>query len=190
MKKIQGKVKGIYISNKEDSFSVPVNSASFTFEGMVGDKHASINTMLRTKHPEFKQKIEVRNTRQISLMSVEELSLIAEDIGIPEIKAEWLTTNLLISGIPHLSQLPPGTRFYFDGGLILYNEGQNFPCKTAGNIILEKYPHIEGIQHQFIKSALDKRGLIGWVEHPKVLHVGSSVEVDLPPEWQNLWEVE
>lgn len=190
MKNIQGKVEGIFISHKDDPFSIPTNSVSFSFEGIKGDKHTSLTTLSRTKHPEFNQKIEVKNTRQISIMSVEELSSISEEIGIPEIKAEWLSTNILVSGIPYLSKLPPGTRFYFSGGLILYNEGQNFPCKTAGNIILQKYPDHEGIHQSFIKAALDKRGLIAWVEHPENLSVGSTMMVDLPPSWHNLWKAE
>jgi len=187
MSTLVGKVEGIYYTSGRENLSIPVNEIEFSFEGMQGDKHSGSTTFARTKHPEYKVKIEVKNTRQISIMSVEELSSISDEIGVPEIKAEWLFTNLLVSGIPHLSQLPPGTRFYFDGGLIIYNEGQNFPCKTAGNIILDKYPQVEGIDKKFIKAALDKRGLIAWVEHPEKLIAECSFQIDLPPLWKDLW---
>lgn len=187
MKKITGKVEGVYYTIENEKFSIPIDEVDFSFEGMQGDKHSSLTALSRTNHPEFKEKIVLKNTRQISIMSVEELSLIAEQIGIPEIKAEWLSTNLLVSGIPHLSKLPPGTRFYFTGGLILYNEGQNFPCKTTGNIISEKHPDKEGIGKEFIKAAVDKRGLVAWVEHPEKLKSGTPFEIELPPAWENLW---
>lgn len=188
MSGLAGKIEGIYYTTDQENYSIPVNEIGFSFEGMHGDKHSGLTSLARTKHPEYKEKIELKNTRQISIMSVEELSLIAKELGVPEIKAEWLSTNLLVSGIPHLSKIPPGTRFYFGGGLILYNEGQNFPCKTAGNIMLEKYPHVVGIDKKFIKAALDKRGLIAWVEHPEKLKVGSLFKITLPPLWKNLWE--
>jgi len=53
---------------------------------------------------------------------------------------------------------------------------------------IKKYPQVEGIDKKFLKAAWDKRGLLGWVEHPKKLVIGSSFEVDLPPLWKNLWD--
>jgi len=188
MSTLVGKVEGIYYTSGRENLSIPVNEIEFSFEGMQGDKHFGLTAFALTKHPEYKEKIEVRNARQISILSVEELSSIAVEIGVPEIKAEWLFPNLLVSGIPHLTQLPPGTMFYFDGGLIIYNGGQNFPCKIVKDVILEKYPHVEEIGKKFLKAAWEKRGLLGWVEHPKKLVIGSSFEVDLPPLWKNLWD--
>ena len=187
MNKIVGKVEGIYISTVENQFSNLTNEASFSFEGMLGDRHLGLTYYAKTNHPEFKEKIEVKNTRQISIMSVEELALIADELVVSEIKAEWLSTNFLVSGIPHLSQIPAGARFYFSGGLILYNEGENFPCRTAATIVRQQYPHIEGIQQRFIKAAFHKRGLLAWVEHPEKLIMGSDFEVALPTVWENLW---
>lgn len=188
MSTLVGKVEGIFYTSGIENYSIPVNEIEFSFEGLPGDKHFGLTAFALTKHPEYKGKIEVRNSRQISILSVEELSSISVEIGVPEIKAEWLFPNLLVSGIPYLSQLPPGTMFYFDGGLIIYNGGQNFPCKIVKDIIFEKYPHVEGIDKKFIKAAWDKRGLLGWVEHPEKLNVGSSFKVVLPPLWKNLWE--
>jgi MOSC domain-containing protein YiiM len=187
MNKIVGKVEGIYISTVENQFSSQTNEAAFSFEGILGDRHLGLTYHAKTNHPEFKGKIEVKNTRQISMMSVEELALIADELGVSEIKAEWIYTNILVSGIPHLSQIPAGARFFFSGGLILFNEGENFPCNTAATIVQQQYPQIEGIQQRFIKAAFHKRGLLAWVEHPEKLKIDSDFEVALPPVWENLW---
>lgn len=187
MSKQTGKVEGLYITTLQDRFSIPKQETEFFYDGIKGDKHWGLTALARTKHPEFKEKIELKNTRQVSIMSVEELDLIAKELAIPEIKAEWMSANMLVSGIPNLSQLPPGTRFYFQGGLILYNEGQNFPCKTTARIMMEKFPDEEGIYQRFLKAALEKRGLVAWVEYPGKLSAGNSFEIDLPPCWENLW---
>ena len=188
MKMINGKVEGIFYTPEGASFSSPLEKATFTLEGMIGDKHSGLTMMSRTHHPEFSEKIEMANTRQLSIMSVEELFSISKELGIKEIKPEWMSANLLLSGIPNLSKLPTGTRLHFSGGLIIYNEGQNFPCKTTARIVQEQYPEVEGIQKIFIKTAMQKRGLIAWVEHPSELLNGADCFVELPPAWENLWE--
>lgn len=187
MSKVSGVIEGLFYTTAQERFSIPIEETEFFFEGIQGDKHWGISAMARTKHPEFKEKIKLKNTRQVSIVSVEELDLIANELAIPELKAEWLSANLLVSGIPNLSQLPPGTRFYFQGGVILYNEGQNFPCKTTARIMMEKYPDKEDIYQKFLKAALDKRGLVAWVEYPGKSIVGNSFEIDLPTLWKNLW---
>src|SRR3989344_224297 len=52
---------------------------------------------------------EVRNWRQWSAISVEDLNDIANNLNIPEVKAQWLGSNLCFSGIKRFSTLPRGT---------------------------------------------------------------------------------
>ena len=54
-------------------------------------------------HPGTRVEQSIRNDRQISIVSAEELALIAKELHVPEVKPEWLGANLLISGIPNLS---------------------------------------------------------------------------------------
>ncbi len=187
MSKLSGKVEGLYITTPQDRYSIPKQETEFFYEGIKGDKHWGLTAMTPTKHPKFTGKIELKNTRQITILSVEELRLVADELKIPEVKPEWLSPNILVSGIPYLTQLPPGTRFYFQDGTILYNEGQNFPCHIIAKIMMEQYPEKENIDKRFLKATADRRGLFSWVEYPGKLSTGDSFEIDLPPRWENLW---
>jgi len=73
MSTLVGKVEGIYYTSGRENYSIPVNEIEFSFEGMQGDKHFGLTAFALTKHPEYKEKIEVRNSRQISILSVEEI---------------------------------------------------------------------------------------------------------------------
>ena len=46
---------------------------------------------------------------------------------------------------------------------------------------------MEGLQDGFIKAAMHKRGLVGWVECPGQLLIGETFEIKLPPVSKNLW---
>ena len=82
--------------------------------------------------PWFPKGTLVRNTRQVSIVSTEELALIAEALGVPQVLAAWLGANLELAGVPRLTQLPPGTRLFFPEDATLVVDGENEPCRTAG----------------------------------------------------------
>lgn len=188
MTKIIGKVESILITPKNENKSVSVEGGIFTNEGLIGDRHNGVLTLSDSRFPEFERGTLIRNRRQISLVSKEELSEVASELNLDEIKPEWLAANLLVSGIPHFTQLPVGTRFLFDGGLVLFNDGENSPCHIIARTVQEQFPNIEGIQNNLIKAAMHKRGLVAWVECPEKLMPGSKIEVRLPKMWQNLWD--
>lgn len=188
MAKITGKVESILITPKHENISVPVEGGIFTNEGLIGDRHFGVLTLSDSRFPEFDRGTMIRNRRQISLVSKEELSEVASILKLDEIKPDWLAANLLVSGIPHFTQLPVGTRFFFEGGLVLFNDGENSPCHIPSRTVQEQFPNIDGIQKNFIKAATHKRGLVAWVECPEKLMPGATIEVRLPKVWQNLWD--
>ncbi len=122
----------------------------------------------------------IRNSRQISILSAEELASIASDLDIAEIKPEWLRANLLVSGIPALTLLPPGTRLHFSDQAALVVEGLNQPCSTSGGTVQEHYPQKTGLIEAYISVASQRRGVVAWVERPGRIRPGDSVEVVLP----------
>ena len=188
MTKFTGRVDSILITPKNENISVPVEGGIFTNEGLLGDRHFGVMALSNSRYPEFSRGTVIRNRRQISLVSKEELSEIAAELNLNEIRPDWLAANLLVSGIPHFTQLPIGTRFFFEGGLVLFNDGENSPCHVIARTIQEKFPNVEGIQNRLIKAATHKRGLVAWVECPEKLMPGATFEVKLPKMWQNLWE--
>ncbi|PKO07134.1 MAG: hypothetical protein CVU41_03430 [Chloroflexi bacterium HGW-Chloroflexi-3] len=187
MPEIKGRVEALFITPKGENISKPIEGGIFTNEGLIGDRHFGVTMLSNSRTPEFQRGAIIRNRRQVSLVSQDELDATAKELDIDEIKPEWLAANLLISGIPHFSQLPVGARLFFDGGLVLFNDGENFPCKIPAKTVQNQYKHKEGIQEKFIKAAMHRRGLVAWVEHPSQLISPSTFEVELPPVWKNLW---
>ena len=96
-----------------------------TLEGLAGDRHSGLTIQLKHRRGGYPAGAEVRNTRQISIISCEDLRAIADALSLPEIAPELMKTNLLLEGIPNLSLLPPGTRLVFSGGVGLVIDGHN-----------------------------------------------------------------
>lgn len=123
------------------------------------------------------------NLRQFSAVSVEELAAIASQLGIAEVRAEWLGANLLFSGIPHMTRLPHGTRFFFPSGAVLQSAGENVPCKHPGRVIQQKLPEAGLTETDFIRSALERRGIVGFTLREGVIRPGDEVVVEIPKHW-------
>jgi MOSC domain-containing protein YiiM len=125
----------------------------------------------------------MRNTRAVSIVSVEDLDEASRLLGIERLQPEWIGANLVVSGIPRLSFLPRGTHVFLEGKAILLIEDQNAPCRIAGAAIAGHIPGRPDIELTFPKLARRLRGLVGSVEHPGDVHAGSSVTVRLPEQW-------
>ncbi len=178
-----GQVARVMVAPDPDSLrSRALPQVRVTFAGFEGDRHAGLTMRSGGRTPHYPRGMEIRNTRQISLVSVEELDGIAAALNIPELLPEWLGANLLLRGIPRLSFLPPGTRLFFPQDAVLVVEGENHPCTTAGQSIQAAYPAIPKLASAFPKAGLHRRGLVGWVERPGVIAAGDSVRVHVPPQ--------
>lgn len=153
-----------------------------TFEGFEGDRHAGLTMRSGSRQPAYPRGTEIRNTRQISLVSVEELDEAARALGVPELRPEWLGANVLLREIPQLTRLPPGTRLYFLHGVTLVIEGENHPCAKAGKSVQAAYPALHGLARAFPKAAAHRRGLVAWVERPGAIMPGDSVVAELPEQ--------
>ena len=69
----------------------------------------------------------IRNHRQVSLVAAEELAIVAEAMGLPELAPGLIADNICTEGIPDLTALPRMTRLVFDGGAVLMLGGENMP---------------------------------------------------------------
>lgn len=178
MVEIRGKVEALLITPE----SLPgkrVEEVDVEWEGFVGDKHFGLTMKAGTSQKPYPKGAQVRNVRQISIVSREELNEIAEALQIPRVEPDWVGANMLVSGIPGLTKLPAGSRFYFEQGVGIVIEGENMPCTTAGGSLQSQYPDRPEITTIFPKKAIGKRGLVAWVERPGVIRKGESVTVRL-----------
>ncbi|XXF76750.1 MOSC domain-containing protein [Myxococcaceae bacterium GXIMD 01537] len=158
-----------------------VSEARVTWEGFDGDRHAGLTRPADVRVPWFPRGTPIRNTRQVSLVSSEELALIAGTLGLPRVLAAWLGANLELAGVPQLTRLPPGTRLFFPEDATLVVEGENEPCTGPGKVIEEHHPGHDKLASRFVKAAWGRRGLVAWVERPGVIRPGDAVRVLLPP---------
>ncbi len=175
-----GKVCGIYISTQLDSLmSTRLPQVKVDFSGFEGDKHSGITRNSDSRTPYYPRGTEIRNDRQVSIVSSEELQRVAEALGIPEIQPEWLGANLLLSGIPNLTALFPSTRLVFGSGAVLRVEQENLPCSGPGKVIQQQTGR-DGVAGLFPQVALHKRGLVASVEKPGLIVEGDLVTAEQP----------
>jgi len=177
---ISGQVEAVLIApDKEAMLAVRQPQVQVSFEGFEGDRHAGLTMSSSSRTSYYPRGTKIRNSRQVSIVSAEELAEVAAAMGIPQLLPEWLGANLLLSGIPALSFLPPGSRLIFAGGVVLAVEGENRPCTIAGATIQAQFPDVPDLTTAFPKAGLNKRGLVGWVEHPGVIVAGEGVQAQL-----------
>ncbi len=187
MKDIIGQVNQILLKPEGEPFSTPISEGHFKLAGLHGDSHYGLTSVTHTHQREYTDGTEIRNTRQLSILSSEELIKIAALLGVAFIDISWLSGNLLVSGIDHFSVLPYGSRLIFEGGVVLECCGENNPCHKTANITQQKYPLVQNVARDFIKSAMHKRGIVALVEHPGLIKTGESFRVKLPAAWNQAW---
>lgn len=163
-----------------------VDRVAVGFAGFEGDIHTSLTRLscVRVKE-QYTEGTEIRNVRQLSILSTEELQAIAQKMKIDRLDPAWVGANLLLSGIPHLTQLPPGSRLIFSAGVSLVVDMENEPCKYPGEIIDKVFP---GRGKFFAKAAMGLRGITAWVEREGEIKNGEGVTLHMPP--QRLYPVE
>ena len=179
---LSAQVVGVYVGlDAHTLVTTPADEARVTFEGFVGDRHAGLTRPSDGRTPHYPRGTEIRNSRQVSIVSAEELAEIARAMALESVRPEWLGANLLLAGIPRLTRLPPGVRLFFSGGAVLAVEGENLPCLAPGRVIQALHPHISGLASRFVKAAWGRRGLVAWVEKPGLIRVGDDVRLLQPP---------
>jgi MOSC domain-containing protein YiiM len=182
---IIGKVEACLLSPDRGSGleKAASNDLQIVFDGIVGDCHSG-PTMLSDSRTlkQYPRGVPLKNRRQVSIVSVEEMAEIAEKLNIPALPPEWVGANLLVSGIPDLTLLPPATRMMFSSGATLIIDLENQPCKYPAEIIERHHP---GQGARFVATAKHKRGLVAWVECEGQIRTGDSIRLFLPP--QRIW---
>lgn len=187
LKKIDARTEAILINSTpdEDLSSSQIQSVNVSYEGLEGESHSGLvrQSCVRVRNL-YVEGTEIRNTRQISLVSAEDLAAIADKMGISKLAPEWVGANLMVSGIPNFTRIPSSTRLIFEGGASLVVDVENSPCKYPGEIIDRHHP---GMGKLFPKAAYGLRGITAWVEREGQINSGDSIKVHIPP--QHIYEI-
>ena len=120
---------------------------------------------------------EILNRRQITIVSVEELDNIAEELGVELILPEWLGANVLVKGFPELTKLTMGSRILFPSGAGLICMGENQPCTLPGDEIQKYYEDREKLSLRFVRAGYKRRGIVCAVERPGIIHENDEVQI-------------
>lgn len=166
--------------------SHPLDEVFAGYDGVEGEVHGgltrpSCSRVLRL----YPRHTDIRNTRQFSVVSAEELAQIAERMGIGALDPSLLGASLVIEGIPDFTHLPPSSRLQADSGATLVVDMENRPCQLPAKGIEDRFP---GHGAAFKSAAKGRRGVTAWVEREGVLRVGQSVKLFVPDQraWAQL----
>jgi hypothetical protein len=180
--KIEGKVHTVLVNGKPDQgiATERVGTVNVSYEGFEGDWHSGLTreSCVRVRR-QYKDGTEIRNTRQVSIISVEDMETIAGEMGVTGLEPEWLGANILLSGIPDFTLVPPSSRLIFPSGASLVVDMENEPCKYPGDVIEENHP---GYGSLFAKNALNLRGITAWVEREGTISEGDAIALHVPPQ--------
>ena len=181
-KYLTGTVTQLLIGQSRQTIeSCNVSKVFATFEGLEGDTHRGLTRRSDVRVPHYPLDTIIRNTRQVSILSEEELAEVAMALKIPRILAAWVGANLELRGIPNLTMLPPSTRIFFPEDAVIVVDAENMPCVGPGRAIQEHYPDMPKLAQRFPKAAIHKRGVVGWIEREGYINDGDTVRVLLPP---------
>jgi hypothetical protein len=120
----------------------------------------------------------IANHRQWSAISVEELSAVARDMALPQLKPGWIGANLLFRGIPDFTSIPPLSRICIGPEAVLVVYGENEPCDLPMPWIEQGSGSKAAVP--FSRAARQRRGLVGWIERPGLISTGDTARVYLP----------
>ncbi|MER8394349.1 MOSC domain-containing protein [Mesorhizobium sp. M0045] len=184
-RKLAARVAALYLAPFDHFETRAVDTLQLGFDGIDGDFHAGTTRRSGGREPWYPRGTEMRNERQLSIVAADELAIVAERMGIAEIKPEWIGANLVIEGLPHLSMLPSGTLLFFKGGATVKVDAQNGPCRIAGRSVAEHagIADVEAGALLFPKAAKRLRGLVAWVEKPGTITAGEEISVRVPEQW-------
>ena len=180
-----GHLVGCYLApdRKAGLEKIAREKLEITLDGVVGDCHSG-----RTKKSDsrtlmqYPRGLDIFNSRQFSLASVEDLADVATRMEIPEVKPEWIGANLLVKDIPDFTLLPSGSRLMFSSGATVIVDLENLPCKYPAEVIERHHP---GKGLSFPKLAKKKRGVVAYTEQGGHIAVGDTIRIFVPT--QDAW---
>lgn len=163
--------------------AAPRDSLQLDLAGPAGEAHAGLTrpscSRVKDLHP---LGTPIRNTRQVALMSAEDLAEIARRMGLADLDPALLGTTLVIAGLADFSHLPPSSRLQGPDGATLVIDMENRPCSLPARPIETRHP---GFGAAFKAAAKGRRGVTAWVERPGRLALGDSLRLFIPdqPAW-------
>lgn len=177
---------GMVADRKAALRAAPLSRAEVSWDGIVGESHGGLTRPSCSRvTSQYPRGTDIRNTRQLSVLSAEDLAIIAQKIGVAELDPALLGASMVIEGIPNFTHVPPSSRLQMPSGATLVVDMENRPCVLpAPEIDAEHAGHGKA----FKSAAKGHRGVTAWVECPGVIALGDDVTLHVPdqPVWSHL----
>lgn len=160
--------------------SAPLRRVEAGWGGVETESHAGLTRPSDSRVlAQYERGTEIRNVRQFSIVSAENLAQIAQNMGVAELRPEWLGASICIEGIADFSHVPPSARLQNAGGTTLTIDMQNRPCTLPAPVIAQHFPD----QAKLFKSAaVGLRGVTAWVERPGLIALGDVFTLHIPDQ--------
>ena len=160
--------------------ALPLTEMALGFGGYAGESHAGLTRPSCSRVlAQYSRGTEIRNVRQLCLVSAEEMAEVAAELGLTEWDHAWVGASVVISGIPDFTHIPPSSRLQFASGATLTVDMENHPCiEPAKTIDLARPGHGKA----FKEAARGRRGITAWVEREGVVRLGDLVTLHVPDQ--------
>ena len=169
------------VSNRADSLRAETQDSVFAyFSGVDGEAHGGLTRPSCSRVlSQYKRDTPIRNVRQFTIVSAEDLAYIAQKIGVETFDPAWIGASMVISGIPDFTHIPPSSRLQFASGATLTVDMENLPCTLPAPVIEQDAP---GHGRKFKAAAKGRRGVTAWVECEGELRIGNAVRLHVPAQ--------
>lgn len=173
--------------NRGDSLcNVAVAEMPLSFAGCVDESRAGLTRPSCSRvTQQYPRGTEIRNTRQLCIVSAEEIAKTAANMGVEALDPAWISASIVIEGIPDFTLVPPASRLITASGVALVVDIENRPCHLPAQVI---EAHLPDKGRAFKQAAKGLRGVTGWVEREGMLRLGDEITLHIPdqPAWPHL----
>lgn len=154
-----------------------------SFAGPEGEAHGGLTRASCSRVlGQYPRDTEIRNTRQFTILSAEELAETAAAMGLAALDPALVGATMVIEGIPDLSHLPPSSRLQGENGATLVVDMNNRPCTLPARPIENRHA---GFGKLYKPSAQHRRGVTAWVEREGSFTLGETIRLHIPD--QRVW---
>lgn len=150
------------------------------FSGPEGEAHAGVTrpscSRVLGQYPRYTP---IKNVRQFSILSAEELQIMADQMGISELSPALLGATMVLRGIPDFTHIPPSSRLIAESGASLCVDMENLPCTLPAKPIEAQHM---GKGAAFKPAAKGRRGVTANVEAEGILRLGAKLRLHIPAQ--------
>ncbi|MEO0389435.1 MAG: sulfurase [Pseudomonadota bacterium] len=158
----------------------PVEAVEAGFDGFPGEAHGGLTRAACTRtRAQYAPGTEIRNVRQLTVLSAEELAATAQAMGLDAIDPAWVGASMVVQGLEDFTHLPPSSRLQGPSGASYVVDMENRPCIYPGR---EIEAEAEGFGKRYKPAAEGRRGVTAWIERPGRFAVGDVLTLSVPDQ--------